>query len=107
MKSRSSASNQLSAHIRDILDAKSLHGLIIILDRIESLLDSRRDLGLAEASHTVKASERLNGHDAGDDGDIDANGSAVLDPLQVDVHVVEKLRDDAIGTSVHFILQVL
>lgn len=75
-----SSSQDLPHHARNELGSDLPDELIVALDRLEHLDEVRRDDGLGEGSSSLERGVRLNGHDAGDDGDGDTGGTNLTSP---------------------------
>ena len=93
------------AHLRSKVNAIGLHGLCIVLNRLESVKDLLGHLRLAEASHAHESAVGLDGHDTGEDWAVDADVPAVLDKLKEVSHVVKELGDDHLATGIDLLLQ--
>lgn len=61
-------------------------------------------LGLTQAGHTDKAPVVLNGHDTRHHRYLDANLTTVIHKLQIDVGVIEQLRNNNFSASINLII---
>ena len=68
--SRRSVFKELFAHFDSEVDSVLFHGRVIVLDGLHGVQDVLRDARLAKAGHLLEAAVALDGHDAGDDGDL-------------------------------------
>ena len=83
-----------------------LHGLLVVLDALELLLDLLRDTRLAEPCHALEPVIAHHRHNPGDDRARDTRSTAVLDPRLKLRHVVKELRHDEVRAGVDLRLQV-
>ena len=99
--------HQLPAHVRDQSFADFSHLGVVVLDRFKSLGPILGDVDLGPLGATQESSVCGDGHDAGNNRDIDTLGADLVHPLDEEVGVVEHLCHDEAATSVHLLLQMV
>ncbi|KAI3484885.1 hypothetical protein L1887_51939 [Cichorium endivia] len=99
--------DDLLAHVADEASADLSHLLVVVLDRVEGVVEVLGHERAEASGGALESAVGLDGHDAGDDGAGDAGGPDVLDPLCEDVKVVEHLGEDEVGACVDLGLEAL
>ena len=97
---------QISDHLSCLVDPEVPDGVVIVLQRVDKVLDLLGDLELAQLDDVAEGVEGLDGHDAGDDGAVDADGAAVVHKLLEGGGFEEELSDDEVCPRLHLLLQV-
>jgi hypothetical protein len=82
------------------ISTRHLDGLLVVLDGLKGVADLLRNVGLAEASHALKAAVGHDGHDSRDHRDVDTDLSAVGHKLNEPIDVVEELCDNELAPRV-------
>mmetsp|Transcript_23502 Transcript_23502/g.65092 ORF Transcript_23502/g.65092 Transcript_23502/m.65092 type:complete len:251 (-) Transcript_23502:255-1007(-) len=107
MQTHRAAVEQGLAHLRAVLDAKGLEGVVGGVRRLCALQEALGQARLAEVRHPLKAAKVVEAHDAGHDGHIDSILLACLHEVQEYLRVKEHLGDDELRSGVDLLLQVL
>ena len=90
------------------MDAHVADGGRVVLRALEGLGEASREVRAeGELRHALHAGERRDGHDAGDDGHLDASEFAALTEVIKIAIVEEKLSADIVGTLVDFGLEMI
>eukprot|EP00955_Chlamydomonas_euryale_P017911 190732-Chlamydomonas_euryale.AAC.18 len=107
MEARHAAFKDALAHFSPVLNAECLQTCLVVLQRLDLVMELLRHLGLAEAGHALESAICHDRHNTRNNRHINADRAAVLDKLEEDVHVVEKLRDDELTACLNLLLQIL
>ncbi|KAL2274629.1 hypothetical protein FJTKL_03049 [Diaporthe vaccinii] len=104
---RNASRQDLAAHVSDEGLANFSSGGIVVLDGLQGIHELLGDPALHMVDPPEKTGVCGDGHDAWNDGNVDATGSDLANPAEKVVDVVEHLGDDEGGTGVHLLLQVV
>jgi len=110
MQAGSAALQQAFAESRDDIEAKRADAVYVVAVAFELAPHPARQFGTAGIGKTCQLGEAEDGHDAGNDRDVDASGSDFVDEMEVGVGVVEVLGDRRVGARLglaHEIRQVV
>ena len=78
-------------------------GIIVAFQWVDNDMDLLGDLQLGQLDDMPQGVIALNGHDAWQDGTVDADGAAVVDELLEGGRLEEQLGDDEVGPCVYFL----
>lgn len=84
-----------------LVDAVVPDGLVVVLQRRHHVYYVLRHVQLRELDDVPQRLVALDGHDAGHDRTVDADGPTVVDELDECVRLEEQLRDDEVSASVN------
>ena len=101
-----SAVEDVPTHLGDQLDSDGSDRLVIVLYGVEDVPEMLGHDDVLPLDPCHEFLPRLDGHDPGYDGHGDPCGPNPFDPVDKDADVVEHLRKDEIGPSVHLGLEV-
>ena len=100
MNTRDTLIQQVVALFGGPLDAHLLDGIIIVLMAVDSSLEFGRKVRTAgQIRHPIQCSDTGDRHDAGDQGDLDADQIASIAPIVEGRVVEEELRRNPVCTS--------
>ena len=78
-------------------------GIIVAFQRVNNVMDLLGNLQLAQLDDVPQGVVALDGHDAGQDRAVDADGAAVVDELLEGGRLEEQLRDYEVSACVDFL----
>lgn len=102
-----SAINKLLAHLDTKVNTELADFLIIGLDWLNRFRQELWNVSLAEVDGSHESIVPENWHDSWDKWLGNASCFAIFDPLEVDLAVIEQLRNNDVGTGITFFLQIL
>ena len=105
MQARCAGFQQPFAQFADHIEAEGAHRFGVIAETFELLAHPARQLGAAGVGETGQFGETGNGHDAGNDGRLDAFGGTFGDEVLVGIGIVEILGDGGVGSGVDLALE--
>lgn len=84
-----------------LVDAVVPDGFVVVLKGRYHVDDVLRHVQLGQLHDVPQRLVALDGHDAGHDGTLNADGSTVLDKLDEGLRLEEQLSDDEVSASIN------
>lgn len=101
------AVDELLTHFDSKLNTEFTDLLIVIFNWFDGILQKLGNISLAESYCSHKSIIAKNRHESRNDKLLDSGSLAILDPLQVNLTIVEQLGDHEIGPSITLLFEVL
>jgi len=107
MQKPASSFHELLALLHTEIDSEVSHFLVISLEWLKSIGQALWYVGLAEANGSLESIITQDWHEPWHEVSLDADGLAVLDPVEIHLIVVEHLGNNDVCSCVTFFLQML
>ena len=102
MNARRAALDELFAQAAHHVQTKGFDGCGVVAKRSQTQTNPTWNFCAASIAETHQLRAAGDGHDAGDNGNVDAVFAALLHKIKIRIGVVKILRDAGIGTCAHF-----
>ena len=102
MQAGRAAGKQALAEVGDEVEAEGADRVGVIAHAFEAAPHPARQLGTAGVGEARQLEKTDDGHDAGNDRDVDAPGADFVDEMEIGVGVVEVLGDRRVGAGLGF-----